>query len=279
MLLPNLTRLPQPSATLESFHGHTVPADWSLPRHLWVTLSRSTMVLDAFADLMARSIALLEAGDRYVMLVNARADWLFKRDEAGLQSAAQRRVAENSAWMEIVGGGGGDGGEESRQLNLLLRTGAATGWDVEYWRAREVLEAVMGEFADGLEEGRFMQLAKVLCPSGEGRRALEEWFDGTVGELLDVAPGWLLGGFTLRETLREVSRVHGEVRILVDCLDEVIGGEGRSGRTSRPSVRLQRRQLFDLRYGSLTPLCKLVWVTEGLANRIMDADEGVGPIS
>lgn len=231
-------------------------------------LSRSTLVLDAWTDLMARSVALLQAGERYVSLVNARAEWLFKRDDSNLRGL-------DGAWVGVL---------ESRRLDLVLRTGAVMGWDVEYWRAREVVEGSLGEFLEGLEGGeggRFMRLAKVLCPSGEGREALEEWFEGTVGELVDVAPAWLEGGFTLRETLREVAERHGEVRILVDCLDGADGEVGVviAGRRARGNLRLQRRQVYDLRHGSLTPLCKLVWVTESLANRIANMDEGTGPVA
>lgn len=260
MLLPNLSRLPHISHSVINFHGLDIPAGWAVPEHLWVVLSRGDMVKEAWAELNLKATAVFEAGSKYSQLVNARADWLFRREERPLSTTMPRW---NASGLCVVGD----------RLNLLLRTGSATGWDVEYYRARFALEIAVAELCEMLDGGTFMRLAKVLCPTGHSREALNDWYESTVGELLDIAPGWLEKSFTLRSTLMDVAEHDSEVTIFADVLDSTSSG-GRRGK----DIVCQRRQIYDLRYGSLTPLCKLAWVTESLANRIADIDSGSGPI-
>lgn len=284
-ILPLLATLPRIDATTAPFTTSdrtlAIPAAWALPSNIWELISRSARVTDAYAELTGHGVTVLRAGEKYVELVNGRGEKLFEAFEgAGLKdrwprgrTRGRREVEDEAGGVEggVVGEVAGDkGGEGHKQGDVLLKTGGATGWDIAYHRARGRLTDALGAFAGCVEDGAFMRLARVLCPSGRSKAALEEWFEMSVGELVKEAPGWLEKGFRWRDVLKEMVEAYPQMGIWADVLDATGGDAG---------VVVKRMQVYDLRHGSLAPLCRCVWVTESLANRIADVEKGNGPVA
>jgi len=253
-LLANLTRLPTVSATLKNFHGLDIPAGYELPQHLWDALTRNDIVHYAWVELVVKAAAVFETGAVYTQLVNNRAGWLFAEEP-------QATVLGELSWPQV------------QHLDLLLRTCAVTGWDVEYHRARSALRSALMAFKEVLEEGVFMAGAKTLCPSGPAREALQQWYDAAVGEMVDEADSWLQSSFTWWNTLTEIAEKYPQVRIWADVLETTNQRSRRSG-----GVVLKRKQVFELRFGSFTPLRRLAWVSDNLARRVDDHEIGFGPV-
>jgi hypothetical protein len=247
--VPGLKRFDLVDVSQAIFKGIRIPKGWELPENVWAVVSRVDRIHDAATELYSSALILIESTGAYVKLVNGRDEFLFARGE---QESGPKAIND--------------------PLCLDLKSSAITEWNKQHFFARSQLECAVKHFLAVVEEGVFLQLARQWCvPSSLNATDLEKWYQ-KVDELAKGTAKWKRFNFTFRDILLEVrdrgnaTKIFGQVLTAADLLH----GSG---------VMTRREELYHLEAHSVdVPKCRMVWVSEEVADRIEKAGHSCGPL-